>query len=31
MFLKYTALILLAGSMVLGGLNLAWADGNPGD
>jgi hypothetical protein len=31
MFLKYTALILFVGSMVLSGLNLAWADGNPGD
>ena len=31
MFLKYITLILITGSMVLGGLNLAWADGNPGD
>jgi hypothetical protein len=31
MFLKYTTLIFIAGTIVLGDLNLAWADGNPGD
>jgi len=29
MFFRYAALVI--GSMILGGLNLAWADGNPGD